>query len=62
MKTVDKCMVFLAVIGLLTLLGVAGAVETAQNLSEVSIWPRVLIGFGLMMPLAVKYLWKEYIG
>lgn len=61
-RLVDKVLVILAFAGVVVLFGAAGAVETAANFEQVHLLSRVLAGFGLMLPLSVKYLWKEYIG
>ena len=56
---IEKVMRVLALVGLFLLFGAVGSIETATDLVIPVV--RICIAFGLMMPLFIKYFWKEYL-
>lgn len=54
-----KILAVMALVGLFILFGAVGSIEMAD--AFVIPWVRILVGFGLMMPLFIKYFWKEYV-
>ena len=56
---IEKVFRVLALVGLFLLFGAVGSIETATDLVVPVV--RICIAFGLMMPLFIKYFWKEYV-
>ena len=54
-----KILRIMALVGLFLLFGAVGSIEMASEF--VIPWVKILVGFGLMMPLFIKYFWKEYV-
>ena len=57
MKILDALFALMAFVGLVVLFGIAGELDTSE---VVSLW-RVAVGVGMMMPLFIKYFWKEFV-
>ena len=54
-----KILAVMALVGMFILFGAVGSIETASEF--VIPWVKILVGFGLMMPLFIKYFWREYV-
>ena len=54
-----KILAVMALVGMIVLLGAVGSIETESEF--VIPWVKILVGFGLMMPLFIKYFWREYV-
>lgn len=55
----ERVFKILAFVGLFLLFGAVGSIEMESEF--VIPWVKILVGFGLMMPLFIKYFWREYI-
>lgn len=55
----ERVFKILAFVGMFILFGAVGSIETASEF--VIPWLKILVGFGLMMPLFIKYIWREYV-